>query len=150
MVITWSPQGQVTEFSTVNVTVSSGPPTETIPSLTGSTCAGATTALTAVGLVAQCTNAYSTSIPNGQVISWTPTGTALEGTTIAISISEGPPPVTVPDVSGDSVNQASNQLTNAGLVPGNLQGSLSGRVFQTNPPAGASVPQGTTVTLYTK
>ncbi len=86
-VISWTPTGHATEFSTVHVTVSSGPPTETIPSLTGSTCAGATTALQAVGLVAQCTDQYNGSVPSGEVISWSPTGTALEGATVTVVIS---------------------------------------------------------------
>jgi serine/threonine-protein kinase len=150
-VISWSPQGQVIEFSTVQVTVSSGPPTETIPSLTGATCTGAMTALAGVHLVGQCTNAYSTTVTSGQVISWTPTGTALAGSTIAISVSEGPPPVTVPlSLDGDTVAQAITALDAVGLVPGPLQGPLSGRVFDSDPAPGTSVAEGTTVTLYTK
>jgi serine/threonine-protein kinase len=148
-VISWTPTGHATEFSTVDVTVSSGPPTETIPPLTGSTCTGATTALKAVGLLAQCTNAYSSTVPNGQVISWTPTGTAPEGTTIAVSISEGPQPVTVPPVDGDTVAQAISALEAAGLVPA-ADGPLVGSVFDSTPAAGTSVPPGSTVTLYSK
>ncbi len=147
-VISWTPTGHATEFSTVAVTVSGGPPTENIPSLTGSTCAGATTALQAVGLVPQCTNAFSATVPNGQVISWTPTGTALEGSTIAISVSEGPQPVTVPaGLIGMNVNQATAALENAGLVPA-ADGPLEGHVFDSSPEPGTSVPPGTTVTIY--
>jgi len=149
-VISWTPRGSAPEYSTIRVTVSSGPPIETIPSLSGSTCPGATTALQAVGLVAQCTNHYSTSVPSGQVISWSPTGTARQGTTVTVVVSEGPPPVTVPDVTGDSVAQAISQLEEVGLVPGTDQGPLVGHVFETNPAAGTSVAEGTTVTLYTK
>jgi serine/threonine-protein kinase len=148
-VISWTPTGHATEFSTVDVTVSSGPPTETIPPLTGSTCTGATTALKAVGLLAQCTNAYSSTTPNGQVISWTPTGTAPEGTTVSVSISEGPQPVTVPPVDGDTVAQAIAALEAAGLVPA-ADGPLVGSVFDSTPAAGASVAPGSTVTLYSK
>jgi serine/threonine-protein kinase len=148
-VISWTPTGQATEFSTIAVIVSSGPPTETIPSLTGSTCAGATTALQAVGLVPQCTNTYSSTVTNGEVISWTPTGTAPEGTIVAISISEGPQPVTVPGVDGDSVAEAIAALESAGLVPA-ADGPLVGKVFDSSPTAGTSVLPGTTVTLYSK
>jgi serine/threonine-protein kinase len=148
-VISWTPTGQATEGSTVTVVVSAGPPTETIPSLTGATCTGATTALTAVGLVAQCGNAYSSTVPNGQVISWTPTGTALEGTTVAVTVSEGPQPVTVPPVVGDTVAQAQAALENAGLVPA-ANGPIVGHVFESTPAQGTSVLPGTTVTLYIK
>jgi serine/threonine protein kinase len=146
-VISSTPTGHATEFSTITVTVSSGPPIETIPPLTGSTCAGATTALDAVGLVPQCTQAYSSTVTSGEVISWTPTGTAPEGTTIAISISEGPQPVTVPPVDGDSVDAASAALQAAGLLPV-TDGPLVGHVFDSSPEAGTSVAPGTTVTLY--
>jgi eukaryotic-like serine/threonine-protein kinase len=148
-VISSTPTGHATEFSTVTVTVSSGPPTENIPSLTGATCAGATTALTAVGLVAQCTNAYSSTVTSGEVISWTPTGTALEGTTIAVSISEGPQPVAVPSIIGDSVNQAVTILQDDGLVPA-ADGPLEGHVFDCTPEPGTAVAPGTTVTIYVK
>jgi len=150
-VISWSPKSDATEFSAVNVVISNGPPIEKIPSLTGSTCQGATTALQGVGLVANCTNTYTTSgTPVGQVIpgGWSPSGSAPEGTTVNIQISEGPPLVTVPPVDGDSVAQAIGVLQNAGLDPVSDQGNLSGTVFLTSPAAGASVPQGSSVTLY--
>jgi eukaryotic-like serine/threonine-protein kinase len=150
-VISWSPHGQAPELSTIHVVVSSGPPIVAVPSLSGSTCAGATTALGAVGLVAQCQKEYTTSgVPTGQVVSWTPNGNVPQGTTVTVQISEGPPLVTVPDVTHDSVSAAINALEQVGLVPGTDQGSLVGKVFATNPAAGASVPEGTTVTLYTQ
>jgi beta-lactam-binding protein with PASTA domain/tRNA A-37 threonylcarbamoyl transferase component Bud32 len=149
MVISSTPIGHATEFSTITVSVSSGPPTETIPSLTGSTCAGATTALSAVGLVAQCTPAYSSTVTNGEVISWTPTGTALEGTTIAISVSEGPQPVIVPSIIGDTVNQALAALQSDGLLAA-ADGPLEGHVFDSTPEPGTSVAPGTTVTIYVR
>jgi eukaryotic-like serine/threonine-protein kinase len=148
-VISSTPTGTAIEFSTVHVVVSSGPPTETIPPLTGSTCAGATTALDAVGLVPQCTPAYSSTVTTGEVISWTPTGTAPEGTTIAISISEGPQPVAVPNVEGDTVSDAISALEGVGLVP-YADGPLVGHVFDSTPAPGASVLPGATVTLYSR
>lgn len=148
-VISWTPMGEATEGSTITVVVSAGPPTETIPSLTGSTCTGATTALQAVQLVAQCTNAFSSTVPNGQVISWNPTGTALAGTTVAVSISEGPQPVVVPPLADDTVAEATTALQAVGLVPA-ANGPLVGHVFESTPASGTSVPPGTTVTIYLK
>jgi len=150
-VIDWNPKGLVPWGSAVDVTVSSGPPIESIPPLTGSTCTGATTALKAVGLVANCVNQYSTTVPSGQVVSWSPQSTAPEGATVTVTISQGPPPVVIPsDVIGMTVSDAITALENVGLVPGTNQGPLSGRVFQTNPAAGTSVPAGSTITLYSK
>ena len=61
-VIAWSPQGSAPYGSTITVSVSAGPPSETIPSLTGENCAGATTTLKAVGLLANCTSQYSPTV----------------------------------------------------------------------------------------
>jgi eukaryotic-like serine/threonine-protein kinase len=149
-VISWSPQGSAVLGSTVHVVVSSGPPIETIPSLSGSTCQGATTTLQSLGLVAQCQNTYSTSVPSGQVVSWSPTGQAQEGATVVVQVSQGPPPVVVPQIYGKTVAQAITLLQGAGLVPGSDQGPLGGKVFLSSPPEGATVPQGTTVNLYSQ
>ena len=149
-VIDWSPKHEAPFGSVVHVVVSSGPPIETIPSLTGSTCAGATTALQGVGLVANCVNTYSTSVSSGQVVDWNPKGQAPQGSTVTVQISEGPPPVVVPNVNDHTVAQAITMLENAGLVPGSDQGPLGGTVFASNPPEGATVPQGTSVTLYSR
>lgn len=149
-VIDSSPTGSVPEGSVITVAVSSGPATETIPSLAGATCAGATTTLGRVGLHAQCTNAYNQTVPVGQVISWSPTGTALQGSTVDVKISLGPPPVIIPNVVGLTVAQAINALEASGPVPGSDQGPLSGTVFDSDPSPGTSVPQGTSVTLYSR
>jgi serine/threonine-protein kinase len=86
-------------------------------------------------------------VTTGEVISWTPTGTAPQGTTIAISISEGPQPVIVPPVIGDDVATATAALSAVGLVP-TADGPLVGHVFDSSPEAGTSVAPGSTVTIY--
>jgi beta-lactam-binding protein with PASTA domain/tRNA A-37 threonylcarbamoyl transferase component Bud32 len=150
-VIAWSPQGSAPYGSTVSVQVSAGPPSETIPSLTGQTCAGATTTLAAVGLLANCTQQYSSSVPSSEVITWAPTGSALEGSTINIVTSEGPQPVTIPsNLYGMTVSEAIAALQALGLTPVSGGGSLSGHVFLSSPAAGTSVLPGTTVTLFSK
>lgn len=146
-VISWTPQGRAPLGSAVHVVVSSGPPIETIPSLTGSTCQGATTTLQAVGLKAQCQNAYSATVASGQVVSWSPTGQAPQGTTVTVQISQGPPPVPVPDMIGDTLQQALTALQNAGLQAGNISGRGSGHVVQTSPSSGTPVPPGSSVNL---
>ncbi len=150
-VIAWSPQGTAPYGSTISVLVSAGPPSETIPSLAGQTCAGATTTLAAVGLLANCTQQYSSSVPNTEVITWAPTGSALEGSTVNIVISEGPQPVTIPsNLYGMTVSEAIAALQALGLTPVSGGGSLSGHVFLSSPAAGTSVLPGTTVTLFSK
>ena len=150
-VIAWSPQGSAPYGSTISVLVSAGPPSETIPSLTGETCDGATTTLKAVGLLANCTSQYSSSVPNLSVITWAPTGTALEGSTVNIVVSQGPQPVTIPsNLYGMTVSEAIAALQALGLTPVSGGGSLSGHVFLSSPAAGTSVLPGTTVTLFSK
>ena len=146
-VISWTPHVTAPLGSTVQVVVSTGPPIETIPSLTGSTCQGATTALQSVGLVASCDQVYNATVPTGQVVSWSPQGQAPEGATVTVQISKGPPPVVVPPIYGKTVSQAISMLESAGLVPGSDQGSVGGTVVASNPPEGATVPQGTTVNM---
>jgi len=148
-VISWTPQGSAPYGSTITVTVSAGPPVEPIPSLSGQSCTGATTTLKAIGLAANCTSQYNSSVPSGEVISWSPTGAALEGATVNIVISEGPQPVTIPaNLYQMTVSEAIGALQALGLTPISGGGSLSGHVFLSSPPAGQSVLPGSTVTLY--
>lgn len=149
-VISWRPQSTAPEHSTVAVVLSSGPPMVTIPDLTGiSTCSGVRSAFTAAGLVASCTHEYSSSVPAGGVVTENPSGQAPQGSTVTVVLSEGPPPVTVPKVVGDSLQKAIGVLQSAGLVVGSIFGPGGGRVFATNPQAGQTVSQGTVVDVYT-
>jgi serine/threonine-protein kinase len=70
-----------------------------------------------------------------------------KGGTVTIWASTGKPKVKVPDVKGMQWTQAQQQLTSAGLKPTEhiVPGSPKGQVTATDPPAGASVPQGSTV-----
>jgi serine/threonine-protein kinase len=151
VVIDWNPKGQATYGSTITVTVSKGPPAVTIPPLTGFTCQGATTALQGVGLVANCTEQYSSTVPSGEVVDWNPKGQAIVGSTVSVIMSKGPEPVTVPgNLYSMTVSEAIGALQAVGLVPLSGGGPLSGHVFLSNPPAGSSVLPGTQVTLYSR
>jgi eukaryotic-like serine/threonine-protein kinase len=70
-----------------------------------------------------------------------------KGSTVTIWVSTGPPKVSVPDVKGDTWAQAQTILTNAGLQPRKfgVPGNTKDQVTATDPPAGKSVPKGTTV-----
>jgi serine/threonine-protein kinase len=145
------PTGTAPYGSTVPVVVSSGLPDESVPNLDGMTCEGATTALAAAHLQANCTQAYTSSgIQSGNVTGWSPKTTAPYGSTVAVTISEGPPPVTVPNLTDDTVEQAEAALQGAGLVPGQDFGPVLGKVFNSSPAMGTTVPDGSTVNLYTQ
>jgi serine/threonine-protein kinase len=67
--------------------------------------------------------------------------------TVTIWVSTGPPKVTVPDVKGDSWTQAQQILTDKGLKPKKfiVNGPTKDQVSATDPPAGKSVPKGSTI-----
>jgi serine/threonine-protein kinase len=94
-------------------------------------------------------------VPKGEVISTSPSGRALPGATIVLTISQGPRMITVPQIpQGDSVAQAQALLRKAGLtvassthpvgVPSNPQ---IGAVAGTTPPTGTSWPENKPVSV---
>ncbi len=140
--------------STVTIITSKGHAPVAVPSVTGtgSSYAAAAAALTAAGFVPAQSSAYSSSIPSGQVIGTSPdpsAGPAAFGSTVTVSVSLGPQPVKVPNLTGDSVPEATAALQKVGLTLGNVYGPAKGSVFHTTPDTGTSVPPGTSVTIYT-
>jgi len=83
----------VADGSSVNLTVSSGPPTATVPKVVGDTQAAATTAITGAGLiVGTVTMASSSTVASGLVISQSPLAGISESDGIAVNlvVSSGP------------------------------------------------------------
>ena len=82
---------QVNVGSTVGLVISLGPVTVSVPNVVGSTQAGATTALTGLGLTVSTTTANSNTVPFGNVISQTPLAgqTAIVPSNVALVISAG-------------------------------------------------------------
>jgi eukaryotic-like serine/threonine-protein kinase len=72
--------------------------------------------------------------------------------TITLVVSSGPPPRTVPDVTGQNAAQAANVLGAAGLGYEEAREPSDtveeGLVVRTDPPAGAEVGAGATVTVF--
>jgi serine/threonine-protein kinase len=148
-VIHWSPRGEVPEFTTVKVAISTGPPFVPIPSLQGiTTCQGVSNALSAAHLRADCSLQYNATVPQGQVVSEHPSSQAQLGSTVTVVLSQGPPPVTIPPLQ-KSLSDELNLLQQLGLIPGTINGPGNGRPTGTTPPPGASVPPGTTVDIST-
>jgi serine/threonine-protein kinase len=139
--------------STVLMAISKGLPPVTVPTVSGSGSSyqSAAQTLQQAGVTPTQSQQYSSSVPQGQVIGTDPAaGTSVpHGSSVAVIVSEGPPFVTVPDISGDQVNKAESQLQKAGLVAGQVYGPADGAVFATDPAIGSSVQQGTTVNIYT-
>jgi len=96
----------------------------------------------------------NTDVPAGQVISQSPgSGEKVkEQRTIHLVVSKGVGDITVPDLSGMTVEQARQRLKDLGLVVGKItQGSIEGKSDNTivaqSPSGDSKVSKGTTVDL---
>lgn len=104
--------------SSIDLTLSKGPEPIAIPSVTGKTESEAKAALTAAGFSSfEVTHAYSMTVSQDKVISTSPKAgeKRVPSATITIKISDGPPPVTVPDVFGKTQSAATSTLEGDGL-----------------------------------
>lgn len=134
--------------TTVTVFVSIGPPPVVIPAIAaGTSAAVATQTLTHAGLKVATTEEFSKTIAAGDVISLSPSsGTVLEGTTVTLTVSKGPPLVLVPDLVGKPVNTAVADLQALGFhVVIDRAPFGPGYVLAGNP--GGMQPYGSTITL---
>ena len=119
-----------------------------VPSVSNMTTAGATQALTVAGFkVRPGPPVIDDNVPKGEVISTSPSGRALPGSTIVLTVSAGPRMIRVPSVPTGSVAQAKAALRAAGLTvaaatkPVGVQSNpVIGQVAGTYPPAGTSWP----------
>ena len=135
---------------TVTLVVSNGPPPRTIPGkLAGRSYDEVVAILQGLKLDPKPNGVYSTTVPKGRVIATEPgPGASVpRGSAITVTVSNGPPLVTVPDIAkAHSLDEAIDMLHRAGLKDGDVSGKGS-QPYRTDPPAGARVPQGSTVNL---
>jgi eukaryotic-like serine/threonine-protein kinase len=91
--------------------------------------------------------------PKGQVIGQDPTGgaKAKKGSTVTLTVSDGPQQVAVPSVVGLTVSSARGRLQKAGLEASereeNSDTVAEGRVVSVSPTEGEKVDKGSSVTL---
>ncbi len=145
---------QVRPGSGVILFVSSGPPQQSVPDVTGETQTQATADLTRAGFnVAQRTQPSST-VTVGNVIGQTPGGgsTAAKGATVTITVASAPSTVKVPSVTGDQVSGAVSALTSAGFNVSQTSKKVTdpaqnGIVVQQSPGASSTANKGSTVTI---
>jgi len=146
--------GSVTVGTIVDLVVSAGQATVTMPDVRGATQANATAKLTNVGLKVDVGQSYSGQ-PVGSVVSQGPAGgaTVPAGATVTISISKGPAPVTVPDLVDATRSNAQATLSEMGFVAvvsveaSGTDVSNRGKVVHQEPDPGTSVPPGSRVRL---
>jgi beta-lactam-binding protein with PASTA domain/tRNA A-37 threonylcarbamoyl transferase component Bud32 len=151
---------------TVAYWISRGKPQATVPALTDLTQADAEAKLADAGLVGAVTQAPSTTVPAGSVISQDPAaGTKVDkGSTVSYVVSSGSPSptatptptpsasgVSVPNVYGMQSTVAAQELTAVGLTVAYREkantGQQPGTVVKIRPDAGTVVPAGSTVLL---
>jgi beta-lactam-binding protein with PASTA domain len=125
LVISQSPIGgtHVPPGTTVALTVSLGVATSSVPNLVGLPLSGAVSAVGAHGLnFGDVELVNSTSVPDGAVISQAPVaGTVVPpGSVVNFVISQGPPPVPVPNVVGQTLADAETALAAASFARGTV------------------------------
>jgi serine/threonine-protein kinase len=145
--------GQVPKGTRVDLVVSDGPAPRTVPDgLAGVPVADARARLEAVQLQASVSEQFDEAVPAGTVLSaGVPAGTQLDrGTAVPLVVSKGPAPVPVPNVVGQSGTAAAATLQASGFAVSGIEGSPSGAVLATDPPAGELHQRGTAVRIFTR
>jgi beta-lactam-binding protein with PASTA domain len=137
--------------SVVSLVVSSG---VSVRNVVGLPLATASVSLTSAGLTTGSISQQYSTAPQGSVLSESPTAGSpvAGGTAVSLVISEGAPPVQVPELVGDTQTAAAAALNSVGLVLGSAlqQASTSvpqGEVSNQSPPAGNSVAVGSAVNV---
>lgn len=147
---------KVTINSVVNVYVSSGAGSITVPSVLGVSEADAKSTLTAQGFQVNSSSQSSDTVEEGKVISQSPNSGAMaqKGDTVTIVVSTGREirMVSVPDVYNKPQQEAMDQITGAGLTVSGTTTEYSdnvaeGNVISQSVAGGQSVEEGTGVGL---
>jgi serine/threonine-protein kinase len=142
---------RVDKETVVIISVSSGKPKVTVPSVVGQTQTDAVEELTRAGLDVRIVTVFSDR-ESGLVTaqSLDPGTVVVEGTQIRINVSKGARPITVPNVVGIPYDQAAAELSRAGFKVSRVDGPSDlgrGIVFDQEPDGSSTASRGSTVTL---
>ena len=149
-----APGARIRDHDSVTLTVSLGPETVNVPNVEGQPLTKARARLKADGLEpGMVTREFSDDVDTGSVIRTAPdAGTKRHaGSAIALVVSKGSP-IDVPDVTGDDLDSARAELTDAGLKVRIAAGRVNseydkGEVAAQSPGDGRQAAEGDTVTL---
>ncbi|MGH9277334.1 MAG: PASTA domain-containing protein [Acidimicrobiales bacterium] len=154
VVVSQSPAAGVKlkEGRTVRLVVSKGPPPVDAPDLTDKTYDEAVAAIEGVGLkIGEATGRYDEEAPATQVLDWEPKSGTRKGDIINVTVSKGPSPRTIPDLTAKTYDQAVAALQNLGLSPIRDEryddDVAEGKIIGSRPPVGFQVDRGSTVTI---
>ncbi len=143
---------KVRSGSAVALTVSKGSPVD-VPDVTGESLADAKADLEGAGLKVKVASArVNSEFDAGQVARQSPTEgrQAAEGDTVTLTLSKGPEMIEVPDVVGDSVDDAKAELEAAGFAVDEdrgLLGLFGDTVKRQSVEGGQRAPKGSTITI---
>jgi serine/threonine-protein kinase len=143
---------EVREGTTVTLTVSAGRGTAAVPDVVGKSQEEAEQAVRDAGFKPDVEQAFSDSVPAGDVISSSPEAgqQITKGRTVKLTVSQGVEGVEVPDLGGAARGDAEAQLQGLGLTPDVSEQESTkpaGTVIAQDPAPGTSVEKGATVGL---
>jgi eukaryotic-like serine/threonine-protein kinase len=147
------PNTTAPEGSTVTITVSTGPGEAPVPTVSGLRQDEAEQQLRDAGFEPRVERVFSDDVRSGRVVETSPpAGTTLErGSEVTLQVSRGPEQVEVPDVTGESEDNARSALESVGLRVGKItqaeSGEAPGTVIEQSPAAGEQVDKGAAVAL---
>ncbi len=139
--------------SVVNLTVKGQSEDIEVPNVIGKTFTDANTQLTNAGFTVKRVDVDSLDKPLDEVLSQKPTPPvkAKRGSEIELTVSKGPPTVSIPDVASKSSADAANILGQLGLKTTTKSEASEtiavGIVIRTEPAAGATIAKNETVTV---
>ena len=148
-----APGSYVADGSEIELVVSRGPPPVAVPDVAGKSVEDATAALQGAGFLVQQETPYDETVPAGQVIGTDPAAPSVapRDSTVKLLVSNGPAPVTVPDVAKQSYDQAAAALTAAGFTVTRVDvfdaTVPKDQVVGTNPAGGTAAVRGSQVTV---
>ncbi|MFF4355230.1 Stk1 family PASTA domain-containing Ser/Thr kinase [Streptomyces sp. NPDC001604] len=138
--------------SAIALVVSKGSPVD-VPDVTGEDLDSAKSDLEDAGLTVKvAAERINSEYDKGQVAAQTPAGDsqAADGDTVTLTLSKGPEMVEVPDVTGDSVDDAHKALEDAGFKveeDRGLLGLFGDTVKNQSVKGGDTAPKGSTITI---
>jgi beta-lactam-binding protein with PASTA domain len=139
---------KVEQGDLVSVLVSSGQAGVSVPSMVGEQVADAQALLASDGLTATVTQVYDEVVRPGEVMASAPKagGHVPQAGSVALTVSNGPAPRTVPALVGTDLNSSLVSLGRSGLGIGTITrtykaGQPEGLVLSIDPAAGAQVPR---------
>jgi serine/threonine-protein kinase len=147
------PGARLRRGSEVVLRLSTGLPLRTVPPVTGKTAKGATKALTAAGLHVDVTRVFDDRVPNGRVVDQNPaSGQRIEyGSRVTLTVSKGPKPIAIPDVTGQSGGDAEAILVAAGFevkVRQDYSTTVSSGDVIKQDPSGGTAASGSRVSVW--